>query len=59
MKNLQIQQALLRKGLTGVVLLFLIAISPGCRKFTQNPTPKVSTVVSGLETPMGIETDQI
>jgi len=58
MKNLQIQQALLRKGLTGVVLLFLIAISPGCRKFTQNTTPKVSTVVSGLETPMGIETDQ-
>lgn len=58
MKSSQIQQALLIKGRSGIILFFLIYIAAGCRNPAMNPTPKVSTVITGLEVPMGIETDQ-
>lgn len=56
MKNLQKQQALLKKGLFFLSTLFLLFVFAGCRKVYQNPAPKIKTVISGLQAPMGMET---
>lgn len=57
MKDSRIQQPLLMKGLEGASLLLLILFFTSCQKVGVKPTPTVTTVVSGLNTPMGIETD--
>lgn len=57
MKSLKKQQALLKKGSFILSWVLLILFLPGCQKHYDNPTPKVTTVATGLMGPMGIETD--
>lgn len=55
MKHFQIQQALLKKGLLSAACFVIIFFLAGCRKHYENHTPKVTTLVTGINGPMGLE----
>ncbi|MEO6813213.1 MAG: ScyD/ScyE family protein [Ginsengibacter sp.] len=59
MKILLQQRARLKTGLLKLTCIMLLFFFAGCRKGAENPTVKVSTIATGLATPMGIETDRM
>ncbi len=57
MKNLKRQYALCKKVLFYLPPLLMILFIAGCRKIPDLPLAKITTVATGLEAPMGLETD--
>lgn len=57
MKNLKRQYALCRNVLFYLPSVLMILFIAGCRKLPDLPSAKVTTIASGLQTPMGLETD--
>ena len=53
------QHSLLKRGVFKLLCIMLLFFFAGCKKGAENPpTPKVTTIASGLVAPMGIETDR-
>jgi hypothetical protein len=53
------QRSSLKAGVLKLLCIMLLFFFAGCKKGAENPpTPKVTTIASGLVAPMGIETDR-
>ena len=57
MKNLQHKYALHKKALFYLSSVLMILFIAGCNKVPDLPAAKITTIASGLQAPMGIETD--
>ncbi len=57
MKNSQHLHALLTKGLFYLPSVLIILFIAGCNKAPDLPSAKITTIASGLQAPMGLETD--
>ena len=57
MKHFLQEHALPKKHLFYLPLILMILFIAGCSKNPESPSAKVTTVATGLQAPMGIETD--